>query len=83
MMITFLGVMGGILNTIRLLPQVYKSWTTKKTADLSGYFIAILFLQSVFIILYGFFKPDQIILWTNVSPLICSVILARLKWKYK
>jgi MtN3 and saliva related transmembrane protein len=82
-MITFFGIMGGILNTIRLLPQVYKSWKTKKTSDLSGYFLAILFLQSVFIILYGIYKPDQIILWTNVSPLICSLILARLKIKYK
>lgn len=75
--------MGGILNTIRLLPQVWRSWTTQKTTDLSGYFIAILFLQSVFIILYGIYKPDSIILWTNVSPLVCSVILARLKLKYK
>jgi MtN3 and saliva related transmembrane protein len=82
-MITFFGIVGGILNTIRLLPQVYKSWKTKKTTDLSGYFIAILFLQSVFIILYGVYKPDNIILWTNVSPLLCSVILSKLKIQYK
>jgi uncharacterized protein with PQ loop repeat len=82
-MITFFGVVSGILNTIRLFPQVYKNWTTKKTRDLSGYFVAILFFQSVLIILYGAYKPDPIILWTNVSPLICSVILAMLKIKYK
>lgn len=82
-MVTFFGVVAGVLNTIRLLPQVHKSWTTKQTRDLSGYFVAILFFQSVFIILYGFFKPDYIILWTNVSPLACSVILAKLKLKYK
>lgn len=82
-MVTFLGITAGILNTIRLFPQVYKSWTTKKTRDLSGYFVAILFLQSILIILYGFYKPDHIILWTNVSPLICSVVLARFKMKYK
>ena len=82
-MVSFLGIVAGILNTIRLLPQVYKSWTTKKTSDLSGYFLAILFLQSIFIILYGFFKPDSIILWMNISPLACSVILGWLKFKYK
>lgn len=71
------------MNTIRLIPQVWKSWTTKHTRDLSGYFITILFLQSVFIILYGIYKPDRIILWTNVSPLVCSIILAKLKLKYK
>jgi MtN3 and saliva related transmembrane protein len=82
-MVTFLGIAAGILNTIRLFPQVWKSWKTKQTRDLSGYFVAILFFQSVLIILYGIYKPDHIILWTNVSPLICSVILARLKLKYK
>lgn len=71
------------MNTIRLFPQVYKGWKTKRTADLSGFFVAILFFQSVFTILYGAYKPDQIILWTNVYPLVCSVILARLKIKYK
>jgi MtN3 and saliva related transmembrane protein len=82
-MVTFLGSAAGVLNTIRLFPQVWKSWTTKKTRDLSGYFVAILFFQSILIILYGVYKPDHIILWTNVSPLICSVILARFKLKYK
>jgi MtN3 and saliva related transmembrane protein len=82
-MIEFFGIAGGILNTIRLFPQVYKSWITKSTGDLSGYFLAILFLQSIFIILYGIYKPDNIILWTNISPLVCSIILGALKFKYK
>ncbi|MFA5925656.1 MAG: SemiSWEET family transporter [Parcubacteria group bacterium] len=82
-MVTFFGITAGVLNTIRLFPQVWKSWKTKKTRDLSGYFVAILFFQSVFIILYGIYKPDHIILWTNVSPLVCSVFLARFKIKYK
>lgn len=82
-MIAFFGIAGGILNTIRLLPQVYKSWTTKSTHDLSVYFLVILFLQSILMMLYGFFKPDYIILFTNISPLACSIILLRLKMKYK
>lgn len=82
-MAEFFGIVGGILNTIRLLPQVHKSWETKKTSDLSGYFVAILFFQSVCLIAYGFTRPDKIILYTNIVPLFCAVILARLKMKYK
>lgn len=82
-MAEFFGIVGGILNTIRLLPQVHKSWETKKTSDLSGYFVAILFFQSVCLIAYGFARPDNIILYTNIVPLFCAVILARLKMKYK
>jgi len=81
-MIEFLGITAGVLNTIRLVPQVYKSWTTKETEDLSGYFLLILFLQSVCLISYGWLKPDYYIVYMNVSPLLCSLILAKLKMKY-
>jgi uncharacterized protein with PQ loop repeat len=81
-MIEFFGILAGVLNTIRLAPQVYKSWTTKKTEDLSGYFLLILFLQSVCLISYGLLKPDNYIIYMNISPLLCSVILAKLKLKY-
>lgn len=81
-MIEFLGITAGVLNTIRLVPQVYKSWKTKETADLSGYFLLILFLQSVCLISYGWLKPDYYIVYMNVSPLLCSLILAKLKVKY-
>ena len=81
-MIEFLGITAGVLNTIRLIPQVYKSWTTKETADLSGYFLLILFLQSVCLISYGWLKPDYYIVYMNMSPLLCSLILAKLKVKY-
>ncbi len=80
-MIEFLGITAGVLNTIRLFPQVYKSWITKETKDLSGYFLLILFLQSVCLILYGLLKSDYYIVYMNVSPLVCSVILAILKMK--
>ena len=81
-MIEFLGITAGVLNTIRLVPQVWKSWTTKETGDLSGYFLLILFLQSVCLISYGWLKSDYYIVYMNVSPLLCSLILAKLKIKY-
>jgi uncharacterized protein with PQ loop repeat len=81
-MIEFFGIAAGVLNTIRLVPQVYKSWTTKQTEDLSRYFLLILFLQSVCLIFYGWLKTDSYIVYMNISPLLCSVILAKLKMKY-
>jgi len=81
-MIEFFGIAAGVLNTIRLVPQVYKSWTTKQTEDLSGYFVLILFLQSICLILYGYLRQDYYIVGMNISPLLCSVILAKLKVRY-
>lgn len=81
-MIEFFGIAAGVLNTIRLIPQVYKSWTTKETKDLSGYFLLILFLQSVCLISYGLLKSNNYIVYMNASPLLCAVIPAKLKLKY-
>lgn len=81
-MIEFFGIAAGVLNTIRLVPQVYKSWTTKQTEDLSGYFVLILFLQSICLILYGYLRQDYYIVGMNISPLLCSMILAKLKVRY-
>lgn len=78
-MAEFFGVIGGILTTIRLIPQTTKSLKTKKTDDLSSVFVVILLFQAVFMILYGIFKPDYLIIGMNFIPLVCSVILWVLK----
>lgn len=80
---TIFGTIGGVFTTIRLLPQVYTSLQLKETRDLSFTFLIILFFQAIFMILYGFTKPDNLIVYMNIIPLVCSVILIRLKFKYK
>jgi uncharacterized protein with PQ loop repeat len=79
----FFGGIAGVLTTIRLLPQVYTSWKTKETRCLSLSFLVILFLQALFLIFYGLAKPDKLIVYMNIAPFACSVILLGLKIKYK
>lgn len=83
MITNILGITAGVLGSIRLIPQVYKSLRTKHTRDLSVVFIIIVLFQSLFLVLYGIAKPDVFILYGNFVPLICSVILLYLKWKYR
>ncbi len=80
---TVFGVIAGILTSVRLLPQVVKSVTTKQTRDLSLWFLVILFFQALFLILYGITKPDALVAWMNVIPLLCSVVLLYLKRRYR
>lgn len=82
-MASFFGIIGGILTTIRLIPQTAKSLKTRKTEDLSSAFVVILFFQVLFMILYGIFKPDYLIIYMNLIPLICSIVLWVLKVKNK
>ena len=82
-MVEFFGLLGGFLNTIRLIPQAHKSWTTRSTHDLSGWFLGIVWLQSLCLMAYGYLKPDSYILYMNVVPLGCASLLAWLKYKYR
>lgn len=79
MWVNIFGTIAGILTSIRFIPQLYKSLTTKKTRDLSLSFLVIVFFQSLFLILYGISKPEMFVLYMNILPLICSVILICLK----
>ena len=83
MLSTLFGIIAGILTSIRLIPQLYRSLKIKETRDISMAFLVILFFQALFLILYGFTKPDDLIVYMNTLPLICSVILIHLKLKYK
>lgn len=83
MLADFFGTAAGILTSIRLIPQVYKSLRTKHTRDLSTAFVIIILFQALFLILYGITKPDILILYGNIIPLLCSIILVYLKYKYK
>jgi uncharacterized protein with PQ loop repeat len=48
---TILGLIAGVLNSIRLIPQVYRSLKLKETKDLSLVFVVILIFQGTFLIL--------------------------------
>jgi MtN3 and saliva related transmembrane protein len=77
------GTIAGILTSIRFIPQLYKSLKIKETRDISLFFLILVFFQSLFLVFYGIVKPDNFVLYMNISPIICSVCLIYLKFKYK
>lgn len=82
-MTEFYAIIAGVLTSIRLIPQLAKSFKTQSTKDLSLYFLVILFFQSAFLILYGISKPDSAIIYMNIIPLICASMLLYLKRKFR
>lgn len=77
------GVIAGVLTTIRFLPQVYHMVRIKETRSLSMWFLVVVLFQSIFLMLYGFTKPDLLILWMNLMPLLCSIILIGYKLRFR
>ena len=80
---TFFGIMASNLTSVRFIPQAYKSFTTKHTRDISSLFLYFVSAQSLFLILYGFTKPDSFVLYMNILPLISALFLVYLKLKYR
>ncbi len=79
---TLFGVLASIFTSVRFIPQLYRSLTTKKTADLSLTFLYFVSAQSLFLILYGITKPDSFVLYMNIFPLGCTLALIYLKHRY-
>jgi len=81
--INFLGLTAGILTTIAFVPQVFKTWKTKSTKDISlGMFIS--FSIGVFLwLIYGICLKATPIIIANTLVLILSAIMIYLKIKYK
>ena len=80
---TIFGVTASIFTSVRFIPQVYKSFTTRKTRDLSLIFLYFVAIQSLALMLYGITKPDNFVLYMNILPLICVLALVYLKFKYR
>jgi MtN3 and saliva related transmembrane protein len=80
---TFFGVVASIFTSIRFFPQAYRSFTTRKTRDLSLTFLYFVSAQSVFLILYGITKPESFVLYMNILPLASALFLVYLKLKYR
>jgi MtN3 and saliva related transmembrane protein len=77
------GVIAGVFTSVRFIPQVYRSYKTKHTKDLSLTFLYFVSAQSVFLMLYGIARPDNYVLIMNIFPLLCAVFLIALKMRYR
>jgi MtN3 and saliva related transmembrane protein len=79
---TVFGSIASVLTSIRFVPQAFRTWRTKKTRDLSRSFLYIVTAQSVFLMLYGFTRPDNFVLYMNILPLFTTLYLLYMKHKY-
>ncbi len=81
--VIYLGFLAGILTTIAFLPQVIKSWKTRKTEDISIVMFLILCLGIFLWIIYGLLIKDFPIILANLITFILAFIILFFKLKYK
>lgn len=78
----FVGFLAGILTTLALAPQAFKSWKTKHTKDVSLWWIVILTIGVFLWLIYGILINSLPIIVTNIATLILALIILILKLKY-
>lgn len=83
-MISVLGLAAEGLIIVAQVPQIYKSFKTKSTEDLSALAIICVLLGFCMWLAYGLLKPDSVIVIANaVSIVMFAVVLyAKLKFSH-
>jgi MtN3 and saliva related transmembrane protein len=81
-MIRYLGYIAGFLTVVSFLPQVVRTWKTRRTNDLSMEMFAIIITASVLWIVYGAITSDWPVILTNSGMIALNGALAVAKVRY-
>ena len=81
-MIHYLGYFAGTLTVVAFLPQVIRTWQSRKTGDLSLGMFAILITASSLWIVYGIVIGDWPVILTNAGMVTLNGAIAAAKVRY-
>lgn len=77
-----IGYAATVVGILIMLPQIYKSWKTKKVNDLSMGMVFLYFLNCLLWLIYGLLIVAPPIIVANAIGLIISIFQLLLKLKY-
>ena len=79
---TMIGLLAALCTTVANVPQVKKTWQTKRADDLSLKMLLLLMTGVGLWVVYGVFKSDAVIILANGATLILLAILLYFKLRY-
>ncbi|MFH1549867.1 MAG: SemiSWEET transporter [Planctomycetota bacterium] len=79
---TIIGLVGGAFTTFAYLPQVVKSWKTRRTDDISLTMLLVLATGETLWLSYGILLNQVPVILANLFGilLVLSVLIAKLKY---
>ena len=81
-MIRYFGYLAGFLTVISFLPQVIRTWRSRKTGDLSLGMFSLLVTASTLWIIYGIIIHDWPVILTNVGMVVLTGSIGVAKVRY-
>jgi MtN3 and saliva related transmembrane protein len=79
----YIGLMAAALTTAAFLPQVIKSWRTKKTKDVSLLMLIVFATGVLLWLIYGVILNDLPIMLANSVTFVLVMVLLFLKLKHR
>jgi MtN3 and saliva related transmembrane protein len=80
--ITTIGYIGAVLLDITLLPQLYKTFKSKQTRDISIYFMFLQIITCIFFLTYGILLNEAPIMMANSILMLELLVLLYAKIRY-
>jgi MtN3 and saliva related transmembrane protein len=82
-MVDYIGYIAGSLTVASFLPQVVRTWRTRKARDLSYLMLILLITSGSLWLTYGIFTKDAPLIVTNSSmvALVCSILLGKIRYR--
>jgi MtN3 and saliva related transmembrane protein len=79
---TVIGLLAAFCTTVANVPQVKKTWQTKRADDLSLKMLVLLMTGVGLWVVYGLFKSDVVIIFANGATLALLGIILYFKLRY-
>lgn len=76
------AILAPIFNSIALIPQLYRTWTTKSVEDLSLYTLCLFIITTCLWLAHGIYIDDPSLIISGFINLTVNLTLLGLYWKY-
>lgn len=78
-----IATLAPILNSIQLIPQLYKTYSTKRIKDLSFYSLILIVITNLLWLFHGYFIFDMSLIIAGLISVIINITLLILYLLYK
>jgi len=78
-----ISILAPLVNTIQQIPQLYKTFTTKRVKDLSLYSLLLILTTNILWLLHGYFIMDVSLIVSGGFSLFVNGTLLLLYFLYK
>ncbi len=76
------GYLGSILSSITFIPQVYKTWKSRRAKELSLTMLIIVFISTVVWLIYGIALQYWPVVAANAIICVLSIVLIVFKFTF-